>query len=136
MSFSSIPDELIHEILLHLPPTSVPALQRVSRRFNDLVEPAVWRYFCLTQYVYWGEEHDIRKRFSDSLEHNDWKEIFIKRYSVDRIVSGEIESILASQNCRAEKIQHIVEIGYDAKDALLRHLHVNEEAEDVLARRS
>lgn len=136
MSLNFVPDELIRQILLHLPPASVAAVQRVSKRFNNLAGPSIWRYFCLTQYVYWAEEHEIREKFSDPIDQNEWKEIFVERNRIDHVVSNEIDSMLASQVSRAEKIQHIVEVGYDAKDILLRHLHANDEADDVLARRS
>ena len=136
MSLNFVPDELIHQILLHLPPASVAAVQRTSKRFNKLAGPSIWRYLCLTQYVYWAEEHEIREKFSDAIDRNEWKEIFVERHRIDHVVSNEIDSILASQVSRAEKLQRIVEVGYDAKDILLRHLHVDDEAEDVLARRS
>ena len=61
--------------------------------------------------------------------------IYGQRHMVERITDRTIDSILASQTGRIEKFQAVVELGYDAKDCLLRHLRCNDDAEDVLARR-
>ena len=50
-------------------------------------------------------------------------------------MSYGIDSILSSQTNRIEKAKSIVDKNYDAKDVLLRCLHVGDEVEDVLARR-
>lgn len=65
----------------------------------------------------------------------DWKKVFAERRQIDRSISREIDSILGSQVGRIEKTSRIVEHGYDAKDTLLRHLSVADDADDVLARR-
>ncbi len=54
---------------------------------------------------------------------------------VDRNISHCLDSIIASQVGRIGKAEKIVAFGYDAKDTLLRHMSVPDEAEDVLARR-
>ena len=59
----------------------------------------------------------------------------MRRHVVDRTTSHELDSILTSQVGRIEKSETIVGLGYDAKDALLRHLNVGKDAEDILARR-
>lgn len=62
--------------------------------------------------------------------------MFIDRHLAYRETSRLLDSLLSTQVGRIHKFQRIVEIGYDAKDCLLQHLAVDENAEDVLARRS
>ena len=135
VSLTHLPNEVILHILFYLPPDCVPALQQVSQRFNDLAQPLLWKYHCRTQFKHWSEEHCMREKLSDNASKVDWKLIFTKRHNIDRAVSRELDSILSSQLGRNEKIQRIACFGYDAKDTLLRHLNIGEEAEDVLARR-
>lgn len=134
-SLASVPNEIIQQILLYIPPSSAPAIQQVSRRFNDLIQPILWRYHCRTQFRYWDRKHNIQEKFADEVAKVDWKKVFATRHSVDRATSHAIDAILSCQVGRVEKFQSIVRFGYDAKDTLLRHLNVGDDAEDVLARR-
>lgn len=134
-SLASLPNEIIQQILLYIPPSSAPAIQQVSRRFNDLIQPILWRYHCRTQFRYWDRKHNIQEKFADDVAKVDWKKVFATRHSVDRATSRAIDAILSCQVGRVEKFQSIVRFGYDAKDTLLRHLNVGDDAEDVLARR-
>ena len=132
---TDLPNEIIFQILTYLPPASVPTLQRVSQRLNELSQPLLWRYYCRTQFKYWSEHHNIQKKFVDDVTKVDWKKVFLERHSVDRTTTTQLNSILSSQTCRIEKAEKIVRYGYDAKDSLVRHLRVEDDAEDVLARR-
>lgn len=134
-ALTDLPNEVIFQILLYVPPSSAPALQQISRRFNDLSQPLLWRHHCRTQYRYWSQEHSIQQKFSDNAAKADWKKIFARRHLIDRTTGHKLDSILASQVGRIEKSESIVGLGYDAKDALLRHLTIEEGAKDVLARR-
>ena len=71
----------------------------------------------------------------EAVAKTDWKKVFSDRHSRDRSINNEIDSIVASQPNRFEKARKIIGYGYDAKDTLLRHLNVSDDAEDVLARR-
>ena len=135
VTLSELPTEVIYQILLHLPPSSVPTLQQVSTQLNELSQPLLWRHHCSTLYHYWSTEHDIVKKFNEPVAKVDWKKLFVERHGINRSTSREIDSILASQVGRIEKTERIVGHGYDAKDTLLRHLNVGGDAEDVLARR-
>ena len=132
---ADLPNEIIQQILFYVPPSSVLAIQRVSRRFNDLTQPLLWRYHCRTQFKFWDQKHNIQEKFSYEVAKVDWKKVFSNRHSIDRATSHAIDAILCSQVGRVEKFQTVVEFGYDAKDTLLRHLDVDDDAEDVLARR-
>lgn len=77
----------------------------------------------------------MREKYNGPVAKVDWKKVFAERHGVDRTTNAEVDSILASQMSRIEKTERIISYGYDAKDALIRHLNVEDDAEDVLARR-
>ena len=135
LTLDKLPNEVIFQILLCIPPSSVPALQQVSKRFSDLSQPLLWRYHCSALFNYWSPEHAIEEKFNGPVAKVNWKKVFAERRQIDRSISREIDSILGSQVGRIEKTSRIVEHGYDAKDTLLRHLSVADDADDVLARR-
>ena len=130
-----LPVEVLHQIIAHLPPSTVPTLQTVSRKFNSLPQPLLWRDHCLSQFKHWNPEQDVESKLSKGVIDIDWKKMFADRYSIDRSIARDVDGILASQRNRIEKAERIMGHGYDAKDMLLRNLNVGDEAEDVLARR-
>lgn len=134
-SLTDLPNEIIFQILTYLPPATVPTLQRVSQRFNELSQPLLWRYYCRTQFKYWSQHHQIQEKYRADVTKYDWKKIFSERHDVDRTATLQLNNLLSSQTSRLDKSESIVEHGYDVKDSLLRHLHVDDNAEDVLARR-
>lgn len=134
VTLADLPNEVIFQILLYVPLDSTPTLLRVSRRFSEAAQPLLWRFHCRTQYRYWSEEHDIKHKFSNNALQVEWKSLFARRHSVDRETSRTINSIIGSQLDRINKSENIVRLGYDAKDTLLRNIHVGEDGEDVLAR--
>jgi F-box protein 21 len=135
VTLSELPTEVIYQVLLHLPPSSVPTLQQVSTQFNELSQPLLWRHHCRTLYHYWSPERNIEEKFNEPVAKVDWKQLFAERHRINRSTSREIDSILASQVSRIDKTERIVGHGYDAKDTLLRQLSVSDDTEDVLARR-
>ncbi|KAI9680775.1 MAG: hypothetical protein M1817_004215 [Caeruleum heppii] len=135
IQFLVLPDEILQNILFHLPPFDLAAVLQTSSRLNRLAqEPALWRYHCLTYYRYWDKRHHIRQKFADSVSSVDWKELFLYRRSVDIKTSLLLDSILESQTGRIDKFLEIVNQGYDAKDILLRGTKAADEVPDVLAR--
>ena len=135
VTLSELPIEILHQIISYIPPSSVPTVQRVSRKFNNLPQPLLWHDHCRIQFKYWSPEHDIQQKLSEAVLETDWKKLFSKRYSIDRSIACDVDGILASQRNRIVKAERIMGHGYDAKDALLQHLNVGDDAEDVLARR-
>ncbi|KAL8849466.1 MAG: hypothetical protein Q9221_005548 [Calogaya cf. arnoldii] len=135
MILSDLPNEILYQILFSVPPASIPTLQQVSRKFNDLSQPLVWRHNCQTQFKYWSPEHDITTKYAQVPAKVDWKQLFQARHLADRATSRDLEDILSSQVGRIERSEKILAHGYDARDTLLRHLNVSDDAEDVLARR-
>lgn len=132
---SDLPTEILYEILLCVQPASIPAFQQTCRKFNDLSQPVLWRHHCRTQYKYWRPEHDIATKLAQGAATVDWKHLFRSRHRADVAISRDLEDILSSQTGRLDRSENIIAHGYDAKDTLLRHFNVADDAEDVLARR-
>lgn len=132
---NDLPSEILFQILLCVPPPSVLAIQQVCRKFNDLAQPLLWRFHCRTQFKYWRPEHTIATKLAQSASGFDWKNLFRTRHLADLAISDELEEILSSQAGRIERSERILAYSYDAKDTLLRNFHVNDDCEDVLARR-
>ena len=135
VTLGELPVEVLHQIISYVPPSSVPIIQTVSRKFKDLPQPILWRDHCCTHFKYWSSEHDFERSYLGAVSKTNWKELFINRYSIDRSITCEVNGILASQHNRIEKAERIMAHGYDAKDTLLRHLNVDHDVEDVLCRR-
>lgn len=135
ISLTDLPNEILFQILIQVPPHHTPAVLLTCRRLNNVAEPQLWRYHCQTRFRYWSQERRIRNQLLDYTCPVDWKKVFSERYMVDRKISHLLDSIISSQSGRIGKAEKIVEFGYDAKDTLLRHMSVPDEADDVLARR-
>ena len=135
VTLSELPLEILHQIISYISPSSLPTVQAVSRKYNDLPRPILWRDHCRTHFKYWSPQHDSQQRLSAAVAETDWKELFSDRYSIDRSITRDVDGILGGQQDRIEKAERIMRHGYDAKDALLQHLNVGDDAEDVLARR-
>lgn len=135
-NFTDLPNEVIYQILQHLPPSSVPALELVSRSFRNLArQPTLWQQFCCGSFNYWASHQTIHEKLAQNVAEVDWKGIYAQRHEIDRFTTRTINSILASQASRLEKSERIIELGYDTKDTLMRHLQADSNTEDVLARR-
>ena len=136
ISLQDLPNEILHQIFLQLPPTSIPIVQCVCRRFNDLSLALLWRHHCRTLYKYWAPSHRIQERLDANVNHTDWKCLFLERHATDRQAKEILNSILASQSGRLPKAERILQHNYDVKDKLLQTFTTAyDDAEDVLARR-
>ena len=134
-TLDELPIEVLQQIISYISPSSLPTIQTVSRKFNDLPQPLLWRDHCCTHFKHWKSEHNLQSRLSGTIDESDWKKLFSDRYSIDRAITRDIDGILASQRNRTEKAERIMGHGYDAKDTLIRHINVADDVEDVLARR-
>lgn len=135
LTLENLPNEVLFQIFLSLPPPSIPALQQVSERFYNISQPLLWRYYCRTLFKFWSTEHRIQEKFNGNVNNTDWKALFVQRYQTNKQVSQKLDSIVASQSGRIPKVSAILENGDDAKDILLKNANVDDDAEDVLARR-
>lgn len=135
-TLETLPTEIVQSILLYLPPEDTVNLNLTSQKLRTLTdEPLIWRHLCRTTFTHWNATHDIAARFAGPIEDVDWKALFRARRLVNRMVREELDSILSTQQNRIQKIQRIAQVGYDAKEELLRQRNCSDDAEDVLARR-
>ena len=135
IELSGLPDEILQCILSFASPQAAVSLGRTSKRFTDVSnEPLIWRDYCLMGYRYWDSKHNIH-RISSNLDSVNWKELYAERQATDRKTAALLNAMISDQIRRMEKIQMITLLGYDAKDMLLKHMRVQEDTEDNLARR-
>ncbi|KIW00373.1 hypothetical protein, variant [Verruconis gallopava] len=146
MLLSELPTELIQHILRYLPPPAFLALSQTCKTLRSVADtPLLWRYLCRTQYKYWDPRHELAASLSKPVEDVPWKEWYVSRRVLDRQVDRLIDELVNNPRGRIEKLETLVNIDigcmpgsrnlWDIKDSLLRHLHCDDGAEDVLARR-
>ncbi|KAL3472403.1 Hemimethylated DNA-binding protein YccV like-domain-containing protein [Aspergillus californicus] len=136
LSLNHLPEEILHNILLYCHPRGSAALERTARRFRGVAnEPLLWRHYCQIHFTYWAREHDIQGKLSSAASTVNWKALYISRHLIDRATGRLLDSILTSQTGRIEKFRLVVNLGYDAKDTLLRNISIRTDAKDYLARR-
>jgi F-box protein 21 len=131
-----LPDEVIQNVLFRLNYTTALALEATCRRFRDVAnEPLLWKSFCRDGWKKWQPRHNFKAKIAGS-EFDGWKGLFAERTRSHREVCALIESIIEEDVNRIRKVERIVELGWDAKDALLdgfRLAHLSEKS--VLAQR-
>lgn len=133
----NLPDEVLQHVLYFMTPLDTCwNVQRVCKHLQSLGnEPLLWKHHCRVDFNYWDSRHDIRNKMLAEVAEVDWKSLYAERMVVDKKTSTVLDSILAGQTNRIEQFDTIGALGYDTKDALLRHCRVDDSAEDVLARR-
>jgi hypothetical protein len=131
-----LPDEVIQNVLFRLNYTNALALEATCRRFRDVAnEPLLWKSFCRDGWKKWQPRHNFKAKLAGS-EFDCWKDLFAERTRSHREVCALIESIIEEDGNRIRKVERIVDLGWDAKDALLdgfRLAHLSEKS--VLAQR-
>lgn len=136
IAFDQLPSEVIQQILYHVPPISLCAIQRTSKRLNTLArERLLWRFHCRTQFIRWRPERNISQKFALPVAEVDWQDLFDERWSTNRRIRRLLDMVIGSQQRRVEWIGSISHAGYDAKDVLLEQIGTGAEVEDCLARR-
>lgn len=135
-SLDYFPEELLHQILCYCPPRSAAALEQTARRFRGVTtQPLLWRYYCLSHFKHWARQHGLSAKLASPISAVDWKSLYILRHLKYRATCHLLDSILANQAGRIDKVRKIIGLGYDAKDALLHNLEIDSNVEDYLARR-
>jgi hypothetical protein len=107
----------------------------LSARFNRLAsDRALWRHYCLRDFRYWDQQHDIKRKRREPARLTDWQALYRLRCEKNRSADALLEQILATQTGRKANIRAIIDHGYDVKEALLRHTAVSGVMDDALAR--
>ncbi|KAF2760736.1 F-box domain-containing protein [Pseudovirgaria hyperparasitica] len=132
----TLPTELLESIFSYLPPESILAFQYTCKRIASIGnEPSLWKRHCEEGWRYWHPKHDIVSLLRAPVDTVDWRALFRRRKETDRFISQTLSSILASQQARSLNTKKIVELGYDAKEELLRQCKPPIDSEDFLARK-
>lgn len=136
-SFDALPDELINHILHYIPPEeTLLIVSRVSKRFHRVTQtPLLWRYYCHVSFKYWQSEHDFKNKLRKRASDVDWKALFILRLQRNHHIARLLNGVVTSRVSRLQKTEDICQYGYDAKDFLLYQCKIDNEVDDVLARR-
>ncbi|KAF2198990.1 YccV-like-domain-containing protein [Delitschia confertaspora ATCC 74209] len=134
--FTDVPTEILQIIFEYLSPRSLNAISRTSKAFHTVANsPIIWRHLCQTQFAYWAPHHDIVAKFCGPLSAVDWCGLFIQRIMDEQRTRELLNNVLGSQKNRINHINEIADLGYDAKEVLLKEYNCPDDAEDVLARR-
>lgn len=131
-----LPDEVIQYVLLRLDYATVLALEATCRGFRGVAnEPLLWKAFCCGGWKKWHPRHQFKAKLAGS-EFTEWKALFAERTRSSRETRRLVDGILEQDLNRIPKVERIVELGWDAKDALLDGFHfAHLDEENVLAQR-
>jgi F-box protein 21 len=135
-SLSTIPDELVSQVLYHLSAIDSLTVQLLSRRFQSLAnEPLLWRFYC-QKFRFWNSEHGFKEKLGGRAADTDWKQLWLLRQRRNARIARLLDGLMASQVGRIRKFEQIGALGLDAKDFLMQQSALgDDEAEDALARR-
>lgn len=136
-SLEDIPDEIIRHILLYLPPDdTLESFQFLSRRYHHLAnESLLWRWHCRNSFRFWNHEHKLAEKLAALASSTDWKALWVARKRRNTKAARLLDGVIATKRGQLRRLQGICEMGYDVKDYLLEQCHVDDAAEDALARR-
>lgn len=134
-SLIDLPNEILESILEYLPYSSAVALSHTSRRFIHVCQsPSLWKHYCQRDFRYWDSRHLHRRKVEDP-EFLDWKDLFAQRIQCSRLVKDTIAQVIADGVGRIARVQKIIDLRYDAKDALLELFKSSPNSEVPLAQR-
>ncbi|KIW14969.1 hypothetical protein PV08_07756 [Exophiala spinifera] len=120
---TTLPDEVLQQILSYLPPLTTVALQHTCRRFAHTAnEPLLWKRYC-QQCRRWSRRHNIQSKLRDT-SFTDWKSLYASRYLASQTTRNAIGKMVAEEVGRLDSVKEILDLGIDAKEELL-HLYRN-----------
>ncbi|MBE3046515.1 F-box protein [Candidatus Bathyarchaeota archaeon] len=135
-TLENFPPEILENILYFLPPEdNLASFQLLSQHLREVANlPSLWRHHCGAAFKYWNPDHKFQQKLSEPGEV-DWKRLFIERRRRNDRIALLFDGILSTRLGRLWRFEQICHAGYDAKDFLVEQCRVDEDAEDVLARR-
>lgn len=130
-----LPDEILRSVCFFVGWRDALHLQSTCRHLANVAsENLLWKYHCQATFEYWTSLHCIASKIVDA-SFSGWKELFRKRWEANVKTSHLLDGIISCQKARISKLNAIVDIGDDAKDALLESRFSPNEENDYLARR-
>ncbi|KAK7529951.1 Hemimethylated DNA-binding protein YccV like-domain-containing protein [Phyllosticta citribraziliensis] len=135
-SLQALPDEILTNILFYLDPDSLNAVQPASRRLQSVAgQEILWRHNCRIHFRHWNPKHNYTALLQRPVAQVPWRQLFVQRKRIEVKARRLVDELVATHKQRGAHIEWLAEQGYDVKDELLRQKSVDEEQEDVLARR-
>ena len=137
MTSRTLPPEILRLILSCLTAPELASTHRVCRGWRRIgSERLLWRSLCKQDFIFWSDSHEIQRLLQARADTVDWQAVYQRRRSLERQVDSQLELIINQPANRVARIESLAQLGYDAKDALLRHTGVKLDQPDCLARRS
>ena len=135
-TLTTLPSEVIQNILYLLPPASALALERTcSTLLTNTASPLLWRHYCLTSWRKWDRSHDLSSN-SSSNSIGDWRSLFAQRARTRKAVQRLVERVVTEDAGRIGRLERIVKLGWDGVETLLEGFEgAVAGCEDELARR-
>ncbi|KAJ4387847.1 hypothetical protein N0V93_008450 [Gnomoniopsis smithogilvyi] len=133
-----LPDELLGLIVSQLRNArDTITFGLINKRVWLLVANSpVWRHHCLSTWSSWDIKHEFHNKLSQPPLQTDWRSLYLERVQTDRQAGDLFESLLATQQARASRMNELAILGSDVKDFLIQlWKHTPDDADDVLARR-
>lgn len=136
-TIDGVPDEIIRQILQHVPPEEAyNNLPLVSKKFKRIAsDPLLWKHYCQTSFRFWQPSHRLDDKLAARASRTAWRDLWRRRKYRNDLVARLLDEIISTKVARNSKIGRICELGYDAKDYLLAQIETPHSAEDALARR-
>lgn len=137
VTLDSLPDELIHLLLHHLPPEdTLMSFALTSQRFHRLAdEPLLWRHHCHSSFHYWDFSHEFPLQNTLPAPEVDWKGLFIIRKRRLTQAAALFSKIVTTRVDRLDNMERIAEMGYDVKEFLIEQYRAPDTHQDFLSRR-
>lgn len=136
LTLTDLPDETIQTVFLHLSLQDLVACQSSCKSLALLSRNVLlWKQQCQTEYRFWHPRHNFGSLLRKPAVDVDWEQLLRTRKNSDLLVRKTLEGVLATSHRRLENIRTVVDLGDDAREALLKELTLAEDAEDVLARK-
>lgn len=131
-----LPDEIIHAVLSHLPLKSLVACQSTCTQLAILSKNILlWKNQCQLEYRLWHPRHNFEALLRQPAGSVDWERLLKHRKNIDRNISIDLESVLATSHKRINNIRTMVRYGDDARELLQRRDQEADGAVDILARK-
>lgn len=132
-----VPDEIIRQIIQHVPPEEAfDTCPLVSKTFKRVAfDSLLWKCFCQSSFRFWHPEHRIKERLRSRASQTPWRDLWRRRKFRNDLFAQLLNEIIATKIDRFTRMGHICQYGYDAKDFLLAQVDTPDSVEDYLARR-
>lgn len=134
-SLLDLPDEVIQAVVSYIPPLATIALNQTCRRLANITsEPLLWKSFCLTSFKWWDKRHSLPSKLKDP-SFIGWQTLFRDRHRSSGIARRALDEIIECEDGRLDRLDQILQVGYDAKEDLISAYRTSAASPNHLAQR-